>query len=58
MELDRLLENEEFLKNDCITMVEVVMGRLDAPRLLEAQVEIANKALAAERLDREKKMRF
>jgi pyruvate decarboxylase len=42
-ELDALFKDEVFLSNKTITLVEVTMDRLDAPRLLSAQVEIASK---------------
>ncbi|KAJ2935191.1 hypothetical protein H1R20_g1938, partial [Candolleomyces eurysporus] len=47
-ELDALFKDEVFLSNKTITLVEVTMDRLDAPRLLEAQVEVAMKTKCAE----------
>lgn len=45
-EMDALLKNHDFLVNDVITLVEVVMDRYDAPRLLEENVAVANKMAA------------
>ncbi|KAF5338902.1 hypothetical protein D9611_008753 [Ephemerocybe angulata] len=45
-ELESLLTDKEFLSNKTITLVEIIMDRLDAPRLLEDQVAIAEKMAA------------
>ncbi|TFK28011.1 pyruvate decarboxylase [Coprinopsis marcescibilis] len=45
-ELNSLFESEVFSGEKCITMVEVMMDRLDAPRLLKLQAEMTSKSHA------------
>ncbi|KAH6912549.1 pyruvate decarboxylase [Coprinopsis sp. MPI-PUGE-AT-0042] len=43
-EIDTLFSKPDFSNTDCITLVEVMMDRLDAPRALQMQTEITRKA--------------
>lgn len=45
-EIDTLFSKSEFLNPDCITLVEVMMDGLDAPRALQMQTQISRKAKA------------
>jgi hypothetical protein len=42
-----LLQDAAFLDSDCTTLVEVIMDRLDAPRLLADGVAINKRAARA-----------
>ncbi|MCL6362630.1 hypothetical protein EXT49_21785, partial [Pectobacterium polaris] len=42
-DLDRLLNEDSFMNPDKITLIEVLMDRLDAPRILKLQTELSSK---------------
>lgn len=44
-ELEALLTDNAFLNADCPTLVEVIMDRLDAPRLLADSVAVNEKRM-------------
>ena len=43
-EFEQLIVDPQFANPECITMVEVIMDRLDAPRLLEDNVAASQKS--------------